>query len=81
MLVVGDLSLVKVHVHTNDPGKALQYGLQLGELSDFNIENMVEQHRQKQAPEGAVRSAAQRTTAWFPWPRVQALRASSRIWA
>lgn len=49
VLVVGDLSLIKVHVHTNDPGKALQYGLQLGELSDFIIENMVEQHRQKQA--------------------------------
>src|SRR5699024_1310403 len=31
VLVVGDLSLVKVHVHTNDPGKALQAGLALGE--------------------------------------------------
>ncbi len=49
VLVVGDLSLVKVHVHTNDPGKALQYGLALGELVNLKIENMVEQRRQNLA--------------------------------
>ncbi len=48
VLVVGDLSLVKVHVHTNDPGKALQYGLALGELVNLKIENMVEQRREIQ---------------------------------
>ncbi len=48
VLVVGDLSLVKVHVHTNDPGKALQYGLTLGELVALKIENMVEQRRERQ---------------------------------
>ncbi len=46
VLVVGDLSLVKVHVHTNDPGKALQYGLALGELVNLKIENMIEQRRE-----------------------------------
>lgn len=46
VLVVGDLALVKVHVHTNDPGKALQYGLELGELVNLKIENMVEQRRE-----------------------------------
>ena len=46
VLVVGDLELVKVHVHTNDPGKALQYGLNLGELVNLKIENMVEQRRE-----------------------------------
>ena len=30
VLVVGDLALVKVHVHTNEPGKALNYGVGLG---------------------------------------------------
>lgn len=48
VLVVGDLSLVKVHVHTNDPGKALQAGLQLGELISLKIENMIEQRRERQ---------------------------------
>ena len=45
VLVVGDLSLVKVHVHTNHPGKALEAGLSLGELVGLKIENMVEQRR------------------------------------
>ncbi len=47
VLVVGDLSLVKVHVHTNDPGKALQAALSLGELINLKIENMVEQRRER----------------------------------
>ncbi|MCE5344184.1 MAG: DAK2 domain-containing protein [Eubacteriales bacterium] len=43
VLVVGDMALVKVHVHTNNPGKALEYGLTLGELVNLKIENMVQQ--------------------------------------
>ena len=35
-LVIGDLSLVKVHVHTNNPGTALSYALQLGEVDKMN---------------------------------------------
>ena len=46
MLVVGDLSLVKTHVHTNEPGLALQYAQILGELSHIKIDNMREQHRE-----------------------------------
>ncbi len=55
VLVVGDLSLVKVHVHTNDPGKALQYGLNLGELVNLKIENMVEQRRENLRKKAAVK--------------------------
>ncbi|MBE5759079.1 MAG: DAK2 domain-containing protein [Clostridiales bacterium] len=44
LVVVGDLGLLKVHVHSNMPGKVLQYALGLGELSDIKIENMREQH-------------------------------------
>ncbi len=46
LVVVGDPELVKVHVHTNDPGQALQYALELGELYKIKIENMVQQHRE-----------------------------------
>ncbi|GHU71119.1 hypothetical protein AGMMS49992_04560 [Clostridia bacterium] len=53
VLVVGDLSLIKVHVHTNDPGKALQAGLMLGELTGLKIENMVEQRRERVAKQAA----------------------------
>lgn len=45
LVVVGDESVIKVHVHTNMPGKALQYALRLGELSNIKIDNMREQHR------------------------------------
>lgn len=45
LIVVGDDSMIKVHVHTNDPGKALQMALKLGELSKIKIDNMREQHR------------------------------------
>ncbi len=55
VLVVGDLNLVKVHVHTNDPGKALQYGGALGEMVGIKIENMLEQHRETlEAKNGAA---------------------------
>lgn len=46
VLVVGDLNLIKVHVHTNDPGVILQSALTLGELSKIKIDNMREQHRE-----------------------------------
>ena len=45
VICIGDLELVKVHVHTNTPGLALQYALELGELDRVKIENMLEQNR------------------------------------
>lgn len=45
MVVVSDSDLIKVHLHTNDPGKALQYALMLGELNGLKIDNMVQQRR------------------------------------
>ncbi|MDE6583349.1 MAG: DAK2 domain-containing protein, partial [Clostridia bacterium] len=45
VICIGDLSLVKVHVHTNEPNKALGYALELGELYNLKIENMREQNR------------------------------------
>ena len=49
VICIGDLELVKVHVHTNQPGKALSYALELGELERPKIENMLEQNRQLRA--------------------------------
>lgn len=45
VLVIGDLTMVKVHVHTNTPGQALSYAVELGELDRVKIENMLEQNR------------------------------------
>ena len=48
VLVIGDLEVVKVHVHTNEPGKALQMALELGELDSIKIDNMLEEFRERQ---------------------------------
>lgn len=45
VIVIGDLEMVKVHVHTNKPGVALSKALELGELDRLKIENMLEQNR------------------------------------
>ena len=45
VICIGDLSLIKVHVHTNQPGLALTHALKLGELNGVKIENMLEQFR------------------------------------
>lgn len=46
VICIGDLELVKVHVHTNTPGVALSYALELGELDRIKIENMLEENRE-----------------------------------
>lgn len=46
VICIGDLSLVKVHVHTNEPNRALGYALELGEITNVKIENMLEQNRE-----------------------------------
>ncbi len=46
VIVVGDLEFVKVHVHTNHPGRALSHALELGEIDKVKIENMLEQNRE-----------------------------------
>jgi DAK2 domain fusion protein YloV len=40
VLVVGDSQIVKVHVHTDRPGAAIEYGARLGTLSDITVENL-----------------------------------------
>lgn len=55
VICIGDLSMVKVHVHTNNPGKALAKALTLGELDKIKIENMMEQNRQLRAKYEAER--------------------------
>ncbi|MTK13243.1 MAG: DAK2 domain-containing protein [Clostridiaceae bacterium] len=45
MVVVKDDDIVKVHIHTNDPGMVLSKAIKLGELSKIKIDNMREQHR------------------------------------
>ncbi len=45
VICLGDLEFIKVHVHTNTPGVALSYAVELGELDRIKIENMLEENR------------------------------------
>lgn len=44
VVVVDDDDIIKVHVHSNDPGLAIQAGIKFGMLTNMKIENMREQH-------------------------------------
>lgn len=59
VLVISDLSVVKVHVHTNEPGKALQYALELGELDAIKIDNMFEEAREREEKRAEAEAAKQ----------------------
>ena len=59
LLVVGDDTLIKIHFHTNEPWKILEYGRSLGEIYDIVVEDMDRQARgaagvihEHQGPEG-----------------------------
>lgn len=45
LLVVGDDSLVKIHFHTNEPWKVLEWCSTVGEIYDIVVEDMVRQER------------------------------------
>ena len=47
LVVVSDDEIVKVHVHTNDPGLAIQRGLTYGSLTHMKIDNMREEHNER----------------------------------
>ena len=47
IVVVADEDIIKVHVHTNHPGKAIEKGLTYGELTNMKIDNMREEHRER----------------------------------
>ncbi|MGN0203577.1 MAG: DAK2 domain-containing protein [Coprococcus sp.] len=47
IVCVADSDIVKVHVHTNDPGLAIQKGLTYGSLTSMKIDNMREEHHER----------------------------------
>ena len=47
IVCVADEDVVKIHVHTNDPGLAIQKALTFGQLSRMKIDNMREEHQEK----------------------------------
>ena len=59
IVCVADDDIVKVHVHTNDPGVAITRALTYGELSRMKIDNMREEHREKLIRDAEKVAAAQ----------------------
>ena len=57
--VENENGVIRVHVHTNEPGKALQYATDLGELNDVNIENILALQREKLRLEEAEKMRSQ----------------------
>ncbi|MGW8113903.1 DAK2 domain-containing protein [Caproicibacterium sp. NSD3] len=53
VVVVSDDEIIKVHVHTEDPGNALEAALVFGQLLTVKVDNMKEQHRKAQVTEAA----------------------------
>lgn len=62
VVVVDDDEIIKIHVHTDTPDRALAEGLKYGMLSSIKIENMVEQH-QRQVEEAKVKGMGKRDSA------------------
>ena len=57
VVVVSDDEIIKIHVHTNDPGLALQKGLTYGSLTRMKIDNMREEFLEKQAEADSAAAA------------------------
>lgn len=68
IVVVADDDIVKIHVHTNDPGLAIQKALTFGQLSKMKIDNMREEHQEKLIKD-AEKLAAQQASVKTEEPR------------
>jgi DAK2 domain fusion protein YloV len=66
LVVVADDEIVKIHVHTNDPGLALQKALTFGSLSRIKIDNMREEHQEKLIKDAEKLAAEQAREAAVP---------------
>lgn len=62
VVVVGYEDVIKVHIHTNDPGNVLSKAVAIGELSKIKIDNMREEHREMMA-EGGFQQATEASVA------------------
>ena len=65
VVCVADEEVIKIHVHTNDPGLALQGALQYGQLTDLKIENMREEFKEVLAKEEAKKANEPRKEVGF----------------
>ncbi|MBE5965227.1 MAG: DAK2 domain-containing protein, partial [Lachnospira sp.] len=60
IVCVADDEIVKIHVHTNDPGLAIQKALTYGQLTRMKIDNMREEHQERLVKEEEVKKAQEK---------------------
>jgi DAK2 domain fusion protein YloV len=72
IVVVSDDDIVKVHVHTNDPGKAISKALTYGSLTKMKIDNMREEHQEKLIKDAEKLAAKQAEEAAAQMPKKEA---------
>lgn len=70
IVVVADGDVVKVHVHTNDPGLAIQRALKYGALSNMKIDNMRLEHQEKVIKEQQMKEQEQKKGPEMPHKEV-----------
>ena len=69
IVCVADDDVVKIHVHTNDPGLAIQRALTFGQLSRIKIDNMREEHQERLIKDAEKLAAQQKEEAKKKEPR------------
>ena len=69
IVCVADDDIVKIHVHTNDPGLAIQKALTYGQLSRMKIDNMREEHQEKLIKDAEKQAAEQKKAVKKPETR------------
>ena len=65
-MVVDDDEIIKVHVHTEQPGDALKKGLEFGSLLTVKVENMKEQHKAAKEENDKKKAQAEKKPAFEP---------------
>ena len=63
LVCVADEELVKIHVHTNHPGRAFEKGLEYGQLTRCKVDNMREEHSERVLIENEKRKAEEQEAA------------------
>lgn len=63
IVMVADDEIIKVHVHTEQPGNAMQHGLEYGQLLTVKVENMKEQHKKAKEDNDKAKAKAEAKTA------------------
>ena len=53
LMVVGSGNIIKIHIHSNNPGRILEYALNFGDIGDISIDNMERQKEHKESAEVA----------------------------